>query len=201
MEKYSYKKNLRYMSEVFYRPKPLLENLINEDLIFYYALFPLVLFTVGYECLYIFDYLTQNPFTLPFINLLRFITKSDNQYYFCQMILFPIIHLTDFIIFWLVLTGISKFFLNSQIDTLKITYFSMFTWNTIGLISLLGDILLHIYLSWELLVFTHPLCGLIGVIYGVFFLNKQSGISKGKATILYTISWISFIIFRMLFLG
>lgn len=201
MEKYSFKRNLKYMGEAFWRPKVLLNNLLNEGLLLLYAILPLILFTIGYETLYIIDFLMQKPFALPFVNLLRLITTSDIQYYFYQMILFPIVHLVDFIVFWIVVNKLSKIFRDTPINSLKITYFSVFTWNTIGLISLFGDVLLHIYPSWVFLLFTHPLCGLIIVIYGVFFLNKQSGISKGKATILYTISWISFIIFRMLFLG
>ncbi|MFX1316598.1 MAG: hypothetical protein ACFE9T_12095 [Promethearchaeota archaeon] len=201
MEKYSLKRNLKYMAEAFCRPKALLNNLLNEELLLYYAILPLILFTIGYETLYIIDYLMQKPFALPFINLLRLITASENQYYFCQMVLFPIVHLIDFIIFWVVIHYFSKMFKDYSINSYKMTYFSIFIWDTIGLISLFGDILLHIYPSWGCLMFTHPLCGLIGVIYGVFFLNKQSGISKSKALILYTTSWISFITFRMLFLG
>ena len=201
MEKFSFKRNLKYMGETFYRPKSLIDNLLKEESLFYFIFLPLFIFTVSYESLYIIDYLTQRPLVLPIKNLLRLLTTNNKQYYFYQMILFPLIHIVDFVIFWVVLTSLSKLFKNHQLDTREITFFSIFTWNTIGLIALFGDIILLFWPSWWILTFLHPLCGLIGIVYGVIFIHKQIEISKGKAFLLYIISWTVFVTFRMLFLG
>ena len=101
MENYSLKRNIKYMGEVFYNPKLLINNLLNEEKLNYFSLIPLFIFTIGYECLYVIDYFTQRPLILPITNLLRLLTTSDNQYYFSQIILFPIVHIVDFILFWI----------------------------------------------------------------------------------------------------
>jgi len=125
-DRYSIKSNLQYMGWVFYRPKSLIEHLSNKPRLFQYTLLALIIFTVGYEILYIWAFISQQP-NLPIVNLLRILTSSEEEYHFWQIILFPVVHLVDYILFWMVIVGLSRLFLNDPIDAKIITWFGMFT--------------------------------------------------------------------------
>jgi len=65
---------------------------------------------------------------------------------------------------------------------------------------LVGDTI-SFFWPWEGWLYMHPICGVIGAIYGIFFISKQAGISKKKSALLYVVGMTVFIVFRMLFLG
>jgi len=43
MEDYSFKKNIKYISHAFYRPKRLINNILHEVKLIYYSLTPLII--------------------------------------------------------------------------------------------------------------------------------------------------------------
>jgi len=49
------------MKHVFSKPKILIKELVSEDNLLYYIILPFMLFTVGYEILFIRAYLVNEP--------------------------------------------------------------------------------------------------------------------------------------------
>ena len=64
MASFSVKRNLNYMVKTLYRPKSLISGLLNEDLLIYYAIVPLIMFTGFYEVLYILSFISNQPILL-----------------------------------------------------------------------------------------------------------------------------------------
>ena len=195
MENYSLKKNFRLMGEAFYSPKSLINNLINETKLFQYSLLPLILFTAGYEFLSILAFI----FKQPLIPLPKILPISDEQYQFFQIFFLPVVHIVDFIVFYAVLYGFSRIIRDHTIDISIITYFFIFIWNTIGLISFTLDLISYVW-PWEFWFYIHPITGIIYAIYGVEFIHKQSEIKRSKAALLFIPSMVTFFFFRMLFI-
>jgi len=198
MASYSIKRNLNYMVKTFYRPKSLISGLLNEDLLLYYAIVPLIMFTGFYEVLYILSFISNQP--ILFQNFLYFITSSLEQYHLIQVIIFPIVHLIDYFIFYFFLLIISKCLKNYNIDSKRTALLGMFSWNTIGILAAIID-LISFFWPWEYWMFIHPICGIIGTLYGMEIIHQQSEINKWKAFFIYLIPFIVFLSFRMLFLG
>ncbi|MFX1470786.1 MAG: hypothetical protein ACFFB8_19275 [Promethearchaeota archaeon] len=192
---YSIKKNLRYLRYCFSKPRLLITEAISESNLVSYIILPFILFTLGYEILYIRGFILSEPL-LP---LPKIFPLSDSQYRLLEIFIFALIHLSCFIISMLIILGFSKIYKNESIDAVKITYFFVLVGNTIGLVALIIDII-GIIIPWEYWMFIHPISAIVYGIYLIYFIQEVSGIKKIKACLITIVSLIAFFSFRMLFI-
>ncbi len=194
-KEYSFKKNLRYLRYCFHKPRLLIKEAISESNLFPYIILPFILFTLGYEILYIRGFILNEPL-LP---LPKIFPLSDSQYRLLEIFIFPLVHLSCFIISMSVILGFSKIYKNDRIDAVKITYFYALVGNAIGLVALIIDII-ALFIPWEYWMFIHPISAMVYGIYLVYFIHELSEIKKIKATLISIVSLIAFLSFRMLFI-
>ncbi|MFX0036723.1 MAG: hypothetical protein ACFE9I_13925 [Candidatus Hermodarchaeota archaeon] len=194
-KEYSFKKNLRYLRYCFHKPRLLIREAISESNLFSYIILPFILFTLGYEILYIRGFILNEPL-LP---LPKIFPLSDSQYRLLEIFIFPLVHLSCFTISMLIILVFSKIYESDRIDAVKITYFFVLVGNTVGLIALIIDII-GIIIPWEYWIFIHPISAIIYGIYLVYFIQEVSGIKKVKACLITIFSLIAFFSFRMLFI-
>ena len=195
---YSLRKNLSYMAMAFYRPKLIIDIFLKE-IPFLYSIVPLIIFTIWYEILYILTYfISKNPTTVNLITKIFHI--SNTRYSFFQIFLFPIVHIVDFIIFFGVIYAISRPLRLYKVDAVKTGFFFIFIFNTIGLLSAFVDTL-NIKLQSELLLYVHPVTGIIFFAYLMGFIHKQTEIDRWKSLVLCMAPLTIFLAFCTIFLG
>jgi len=154
------------------------------------------IYELYYEILYIMDYLFKEPGVTPL--LASIVQISSTQYNFYQIFLFPLIHVADFFIFGGLLY-IGSRLLRLNIETVKTVLFFVFIFDTIGLVSAVTDTLSFVWES-ELLIYAHPITGVVFFGYLTAFIHKQ-GIQRWKSVVLSVIVLTLALLFRIIFLG
>ena len=193
---YSVRKNVIYMMMAFYKPRHLTDCFLGEISLLY-SVIPLIVFTAVYEILYVVDYVLKEP---EFVHIITQIFEiPDICYNFYQIFLFPVVHIADFCVFGGVVYAGSTL-LQVKVDTKKVLLFFMFIFNTIGLVSAAADALSFVWES-EILMYVHPLTGIIFFGYLVKFTEKQAKTGIWKPLILSLVGLIGALGFRILFLG
>lgn len=194
-KEYSLKKNLRYLGHCYSKPKLLIKEVISEPNLFSYIILPFLLFTLGYEILYIRAFIISEAL----IPLPKILPLSDSQYRLLEVFIFPLIHFSCFIVSMTVIYGFSRIYKNDKINAVKITYFYVLIGNTIGLVALALDIV-ALFIPWEYWGYIHPICVIVYGVFLVYFIHELSEIKKIKASLITIVSLIAFFSFRMLFI-
>ena len=122
------------------------------------------------------------------------------QYNLYQLFLFPSIHIADFFIFGGLFYSGSKMIHNNAVNPWKAVLFFMFIFNTVGLVSGAVDSLTF-FADGEILMYIHPITGVIFCAYLAAFIHQQAEITRRKSALLALVSLSGALIFRLIFLG
>lgn len=196
MKKYSVKKNLDYMLMTFFKPKLLIDFFIKDSTLLY-SIVPLILFIIFYGILYLLSYLSQSPVMHPFPKILPI---PDSQYRLYEIFFVPFVHILFFVIFGIIIYGLSKLLRFHKVNPIKVIYFFLFVFNTIGLVAAIIDLLIIYKCDFGLLAYIHPICALIYTAYIMEFIHKQAEISRLKSLVLCIPAVVVSLFFRILFI-
>lgn len=124
MKDYSPRKNLRYMTMAYYRPKQLIDSFLKEPP-FVYSILPPIIFTSLFEFAFILDYLKKASSSFHLLG--RAFGIPDTLFNLYQTFLFPTIHITGFLIFGLLLLVLTNLMELSKVSIVHTVSFVMFT--------------------------------------------------------------------------
>ncbi|HEX6384330.1 MAG TPA: hypothetical protein VF177_06650 [Anaerolineae bacterium] len=189
--RYSPRQNLDYVRLAFTSPRRLLEGFLLETSLLY-GLVPFAIFVIAYEFLYVWNYLQQRPLAFT-----RLLPVPEQAYYLYQALFAPLINIADVLVFAGVLTMVAQLAGCPGIDTKKVTSFFMFM-ATFGLIAFVGDIISCVR-PLPILIYLHPLVGLISLAYTTEFIHRQAMVSRGKSLAILLPAWVAYFLFRMVF--